>query len=89
MQELFCTELCLGKQCKIGAGWPINTKASDGYAVGTSGGRLNGTKAFDGCSVGRSGGKGRVKKIAFDEPFELPTEWNLSEETRNLDEDLL
>ena len=68
------------------SGQPINTGASDGYVVGTSGGRPSGTKASDGFSVG---GRRRVKKIAFDESVELPTEWDISGETLNLDEDLL
>ena len=33
------------------------TKASDGYSVSTSGGRPSGTKASDGYSVGTSGGR--------------------------------
>ena len=70
-------------------GRPSGTKVSDGYAVGTSGGRPSGTKASDGCSVGRSGGRGKLNKIVFDESIELPTEWDLSEETLNLHEDLL
>ena len=57
--------------------------------MGTSGGRPSGTKVFDGCSVGRSGGRERVKQKKFDESIDLPTEWDLSEESLNLDEALL
>ena len=70
-------------------GRPSDTKASDGYSVGHSGGRPSNTKASDGCSVGRNGGRGRVKQVAFDESIELPFEWDLSEGTLNLSEDLL
>ena len=34
----------------------VSTKASDGYSVGTSGGRPSGTKASDGYSISTSGG---------------------------------
>ena len=85
-------------------GRPSGTKVSDGYTVGTSGGRPSGTKASDGYSVsggrpintktsdgyvvGTSGGR-RTKQITFDDSIELPTEWDISEETLNLSEDLL
>ena len=55
----------VSKQCtscgvvfdKKDSGRPINTKASDGYAVGTSGGRPSGTKASDGYAVGTKCGR--------------------------------
>ena len=68
-------------------GRPTNTKASDGYAV--SSGRPTNTKASDGSSVGRSGGRKRVKQIVFDQSIELHFEWDLSQDTLNLSEDLL
>ena len=98
-----CT-FCGDAFVKKSSGRPSGTKASDGCSVGTSGGRPSGTKASDGCSsggrpsgtkasdgcsVGRNGGRRRVKQIVFDESIELPSEWDLSEETLNLNEELL
>ena len=40
---------------KKDSGWLINTKTSDNYAVGTSGGRPSGNKTSDGYAVGTSG----------------------------------
>ena len=50
------------KQCTycgvvFGSGRPINTKASDGYAVSTSRGRPSGTKISDSYAVRTSGGR--------------------------------
>ena len=56
---------------QVVVGLYTNTKASDGYSVGTSGGRRS------------------TKQIAFDESIELPNEWDISQETLNLSEDLL
>ena len=85
-KQCTCCGLVLSKK---GGGRPINAKASYGYAVGRSGGRPSGTKASDGYSVGHGGGRGRVKQVDFDEYTNLPSEWDLSEETLNLDEALL
>ena len=52
INSVHLVDLCLVKK----DGRPSNTKASDGYSVGTSGGRPGGTKASDGYSVGTSGG---------------------------------
>ena len=74
-----------GYAVSTSGGRPSGTKASDGYAVSTSGDRPSGTKASDECSVGHSGGRGRVKQIQFCQSIDLPSEWDLSEETLNLD----
>ena len=54
INSVHLVDLCLVKKM---VSQVANTKASDGYSVGTSGGRPSGTKASDGYSVSISGGR--------------------------------
>ena len=71
--------------CADSSGRPIGSKTSNGYAVGTSGGRPSGTIASDVSSSGRLPGTKATDAIVVveeDEFINLPSELDLSEDPK-------